>query len=147
MEDIGRTWPTKSTKWGTYWVTESEASNMEPARVYIRSSAYMLYLSVWYFCETPNSRSGSVLDSFACFWDFPPVWMPCPASVWGLLPCFILCCFVCLVVESWRCVLFWEDTEGLRILERQEVGARSLEEKGSGNCGQVYCMREESIFS
>jgi hypothetical protein len=44
MADTRRTWATESAKQGTYGLTESKAAIMVPAGVYIRSSAYMLWL-------------------------------------------------------------------------------------------------------
>lgn len=85
-----------------------------PVVVCTRSSAYVLWLIAWYFCETPNNGGRFVSDSLTCFWNsFPPIF-PClvhpPYEGFHLvLLCIVL---LCLVVVFQRPVPFWKKTEG-----------------------------------
>lgn len=67
-------------------------------------SVYTLWLSAWCFCEIPKSGSRFIADSFVWSWDsFPPIGLPSLASIWVLLPCLIISCFVlfgCLFSEE-----------------------------------------------
>lgn len=47
MEDTRKTWPTKSTKQGSYGPTEFEGSNTEPTWVYIRSCVCVVVAEYW----------------------------------------------------------------------------------------------------
>jgi hypothetical protein len=47
MEGIGRIWPTKPTKEGSYRVTETVETGIGPARICTVSSVYMLFLLVF----------------------------------------------------------------------------------------------------
>jgi hypothetical protein len=46
--------PTESTKQGTYGLTGNEVASTEPAWVWTRSSANILWLIAWCFCGTPT---------------------------------------------------------------------------------------------
>lgn len=63
-----------------------------------RSSVYMLGLLLpWCFHGTHKNGSLCFSDSFASSWDsFPHIGLPCPDSIWVLLPCLIVFCFVVL---------------------------------------------------
>lgn len=88
FHDSVGTWPTESTKEGSYGLTET-------AWVCIRPSAYKLWLLAWCFYGTPNSGSRGISDSFACSWNsFPPIGLPCTVSIWRVFPCLIVPCLV-----------------------------------------------------
>lgn len=94
-----------------------------PAWVCIRF-VYILWLLAWCSCETPKSGSRCISDSFTCPWDtFPPVGLPCPASIWGVS--------LCLTVSSFYlpgfCFL-----EACSFLNRKQRGRRS---EGKGRWG------------
>jgi hypothetical protein len=101
MDDTRRTCPTESIKQDTWELfIETEAASVGPARVYIRSSVYMLCLLAWCFCGTPNCGSRCVFDSSVCSRDsFASVGLPCPDLVSGLLPCLVV---FRLVAVSWK---------------------------------------------
>jgi hypothetical protein len=57
----------------------------------------MVWMLAWCSCGIPNSGKRCTSDSFAGSWDsFPPIVLPCPASIWRHLSCLILFCPVCL---------------------------------------------------
>lgn len=72
MEVTRRVWPTESSKQSSCGLTETQGASTCSAWVCPSSSAHMLWLLAWCwcFCETPNSWSGCVFNSFACSWDF-----------------------------------------------------------------------------
>lgn len=91
----------------------------------------MIWLLAWCFCGllvrcfhgTPNSVSRCVFDSFACFGDyFPPVGLPYPASIWGLLPCLTVSYSV-VFEKKWQGI--HQLNEALRAL-MSLLGFRSL---------------------
>ena len=103
---------------------------------------------VWYFCGTTNIEDGCTYDSFASSFDcLPPVCLPCPASIQGLLPRLIVSC----------CVLFdCHLLEACSFLKRKQKGngsggegrlGGSEEIEGRKTVVRMHCMRAESIFS
>lgn len=66
--DTMRMCPIELTKQGSYGFTETKTIITGAARVYDKSSVYMLWLLAWWFYETPNSRSECLSDS-AYSWD------------------------------------------------------------------------------
>ena len=70
-----------------------------PVWVCSKPSGYIMQQLACCFCGTPNNGSIFISDSFACSSEsFPPIELPCPASIQGLLPCLSGFCFVCLVI-------------------------------------------------
>lgn len=134
--DSRRACPAESTKWGTHVPMETEAASTEPAWGCTRSSVYVLWLLAWCSCGTPNSGSWCVSDFLVCSWDsLSLIEVPCPASIWGLLPCHIMSNFVLFCC----CLL-----EACSLLKRKQRGSRSEGETGwsrakrsrrRGNCG------------
>ena len=62
----------------------------EPALVCIRSFAYDVVV-ILVFCGTPNSGSGYIFDSFACFGEpFPPTGLPYLVLMLGFEPCLVI---------------------------------------------------------
>lgn len=69
------TWPNKSTKQGSYQLTEAETASTGHAWICIRSSAYILWLLAWCFPGNPNSGRRCVPDSFGYFYNIlGPFW-------------------------------------------------------------------------
>lgn len=67
MEDIRKTWPTESTKQGSYGLTETEAASVSGTEIGMyRSSAYILWLLVLCSCGTLHSWREGISESFAC---------------------------------------------------------------------------------
>ena len=68
---------------------------------------FCIQLSACCFCATPDSGAGVSLTLLPDLGTLSLVELPCPASVSELFCLFLLCCVLsCLVVASWRCVLF-----------------------------------------
>lgn len=122
LKDTRRTRPTESTKRGGYGLMETEEASTEPVWACTTSCVYILWLLA---CRTPNSRSKSISDSFACSQNsFPPAGFTCPVSMEELLPCLILSCFVvfgCCLLES-CCFLKGERRE----VDQEEGRCRGL---------------------
>lgn len=92
MEDTRRAWPTKSTNWSSYGLTEAEVASRGPAWVCTRFSGYVMAVSL-VLCGTPKGGIRYTPDYLACSWDsFPPAGLPCLTSIEGLLPCFTVSC-------------------------------------------------------
>lgn len=94
MEDTGRSCSTESAKVSNGLI-ETETAGMGLAWVCIRS--FILWLLAWCSCLTPNNGKRCIIDSFACLpglETFPTIGLSYPASIWGLLPCLSVSCFV-----------------------------------------------------
>ena len=49
MENSKRTWPTETTKQGSYGLTRTEVASKVPSRVFTIGSVYMVWLLAWSF--------------------------------------------------------------------------------------------------
>lgn len=133
---------------GIIWAHRTEAPSMGPELIYTRFSVCIIMAVFWCSHGNPNSGGRCFSDSFACSWDsFPPIGLPCPALIIGVLFYWIL------FVISGHCLLEtcsflkrkWRGSGSGR--ERSWVGARRSEgrESGRGTVVGMYCLKEESI--
>lgn len=133
----------ESTKQGSQGLTETETTVVEPAWVYARSSACMLWALDW--CLGGSSYNGSVgiADSFVFFWDpFPGAGLPCPVLMWGggclvLLYLIVTFCVPLMSLESLFC---YGQVQGQVHLGKRRFGGGEVE-GGKPEVG-MYCMRE-----
>lgn len=78
--------PTKSTKQDSMGSQRLKA-NKESVWVYTRSSAHMLWLLTWDFCETPDSGNQYMSDFFVCSWNSnAPITLSWVSLIYGSLP-------------------------------------------------------------
>lgn len=110
IKETRRTWPTHSTRQGSYGQAENEAASTGPSWVCIRPSVPMLELFPWWLCGTLNSGSRCMSDCFACSWDYFPTNAPsCPASIFCLvLPYLVLSC---LTASHGGLLFFWRENQ------------------------------------
>ena len=113
-------------------------TSMGPERV-----CTTLWLLAWCFCKAPNSGSGCL--SFAYSWvPFPPIGLPCPASIGGFFLSF--CISFCPV---------WLSSLGGLPFSEEETGKGSVYgERGDGGIGGVEgklwlgcSIQERNLFS
>lgn len=92
VEDTRRAWPIESTKKGSWELTETEKTVMEPAWSYTRSSAYMLGLLAL------DVSGGLLTERVGCLWlfclllgPFPPTGLCCQGLCVPLSYCILPC--------------------------------------------------------
>lgn len=142
MENTRRTWPTESIKRDSLGLLETKSPSMGLTCFCTKFFVYILCLLALCFCGTSNNGRGFVFDSFVCFWDpFPPVGFPSLASVWGLLPCFIVSCFV-----MFGSMLFSEGKQRRNGSEGGEGMGGTGRGEERGKCG-LDLLNERSIYS
>lgn len=118
-----RIWPMKSAKKISHGIVETLSHNH---RAYV---GLLQVLCIWYgyylgiFVGFLTVGVGISLILLPALWTLPPVWLPCPASIWRLLLGRIVLCFVLFV-----CSLL-ETCSFLKIKQR-ESGSVS----GEGRC-------------
>ena len=124
---------TKMTKMGFAWVST-------------KSSAGMLWLLAWCLCGNPHSEKRCSSDLNCSCNSFLPIELPCPDSVWGLLPFVLYLVWSFLAVYSWRFVLFWRGNGAGRVdLGKREGRLNLWGLEGRKTVVSIHCMREEFI--
>lgn len=108
-----------------------------------------VWLLAWYSWEAPNNGSACISDPFACCWDsFPPIRRPCPASIWGLLPCLIVSCFVLFGCQLLEVCSFLKRKQRRSESEGEGRWRGQLEGvEGGETLVGMYCMGDKSIFN
>lgn len=79
----------------------------------------LVYL--WYICQWEE-----LCLELLCSWNsFPPIRLPCPASIWGPLPCLFMSHFVmldCCLLESCSFLnIFANHNHKLKFLEKKSL--------------------------
>lgn len=97
MKCTRRTWPIESSKQGSHGLTENEVANTWPTWMGLHQVLCVYDMTAlcgtWCFYETLESGNGYICD-FDCHFFVFFTGLPCLASVWGILHCHVVSCFV-----------------------------------------------------
>lgn len=137
MKRARRAWPATLTKQGSYGSTEPETASMGSAWLCTMSSVYVFWLLDYCSCEIPNRGSGCISETFVCSSDS---FILLGSPVKTLHKDFHVVLFCSLWLLFLGDLLFsWVELKEEWIWRKLKVASELKAE--------MYCIREESIFS